>query len=125
MAHKEGLSKSGEITQRSYNEYLTTAKRLAKTFGHRTAVDALVADDFRHLRGEIAKLGGRSDWPTKFRGSAASSSTVLITACSTSRSVLEANSRSRSRKFSARRGRHVASECSNERNCSPVWPRRR
>ncbi len=57
LAHKEGLLKSGEITERTYAEYLATGKRLAKVFGHKTPVDTLVADDFRHLRAGIAK-----DW---------------------------------------------------------------
>jgi len=57
LVHKEGLLKAGEITQRTYAEYLATGKRMAKTFGHKTPADALIADDFRHLRAGIAK-----DW---------------------------------------------------------------
>ena len=58
LAHKEGLKNSGEITPRSYGEYLATGKRLAKAFGHKTPVDTIVADDFRHLRAGIAKEWG-------------------------------------------------------------------
>ncbi len=57
LAHKDELRKAGEITERTYAEYLATGKRLAKTFGHKTPVDTLIADDFRHLRAGIAK-----DW---------------------------------------------------------------
>ena len=37
MAHKEGRLNSGEIAQRTYDEYLGTAKRVAKVLGHQDA----------------------------------------------------------------------------------------
>jgi integrase len=57
LAHKDELRKAGEITERTYAQYLATGKRIARAFGHKTPVDTLVADDFRHLRAGIAK-----DW---------------------------------------------------------------
>jgi len=61
FAHKDELRKTGEITERTYEQYLATGKRLAKAFGHKTPVDDLVADDFRHLRAGIAKRGAQRD----------------------------------------------------------------
>ncbi len=58
LAHKDALLHAGEITQRTYDEYLATGKRIAKAFGHKTSIDAVVADDFRHLRAAIAKEWG-------------------------------------------------------------------
>ena len=58
MAHKDELRKTGEITERTYGEYLATGKRLTKCFGHKTPVDSVVADDFRQLRAAIAKHWG-------------------------------------------------------------------
>jgi len=58
LAHKDELRKSGEIAQRTFSEYQSTGKWIAKAFGHKTPITAIVADDFRHLRAGIAAVWG-------------------------------------------------------------------
>jgi len=58
LAHKDELCKAGKITQKTFREYQSTGKRIAKAFGHKTPVDANIADDFRRLRAAIAKVSG-------------------------------------------------------------------
>jgi len=58
LSHKKGLRDAGELAERSYNEYYATCARLVKAFGRLRAVDDLVADDFRHLRAQVAKQWG-------------------------------------------------------------------
>jgi integrase len=58
LAHKENLSKSGELAQRTFDEYEATGKRLAKVFGKTTPVGFLTAADFGQLRAQIAKEWG-------------------------------------------------------------------
>jgi integrase len=58
LAHKDELRLAGEITERTFNEYESTGKRIAVVMGHKTPITAIVADDFRHLRAGIAKVWG-------------------------------------------------------------------
>lgn len=46
---------SGEMTQRTWNEYLDTCEVIAKSFGSQRAVSDLRPDDFQALRGTLAK----------------------------------------------------------------------
>jgi len=58
LAHKDELLKSGEIARRTFSDYQSTGKRIAKAFGHKTPITAIVADDFRNLRAGIAAVWG-------------------------------------------------------------------
>lgn len=56
--HKQALLESGEITPRTYDEYLATAMRLYKFFGRTRVVDSITPEDFVRLRSSIAKQWG-------------------------------------------------------------------
>jgi integrase len=58
MSHKKALLEAGELCQRTFDEYFATCARLVKAFGRERPVDDLVADDFRHLRAQVAKQWG-------------------------------------------------------------------
>ncbi len=49
---------AGEITARTYDEYVATTDRLVTTFGKGRLVDDLAVEDFEALRGEMAKQWG-------------------------------------------------------------------
>jgi len=55
---KRPLVTSGELTQRTYNEYLATGERLVKTFGLTRPVDDLRPEDFDKLRAAVAEQWG-------------------------------------------------------------------
>lgn len=54
----ESKVSTGEITQRTWDDYETTAKEVAKILGHSAAVEHLRPDDFRKLRSELAGTVG-------------------------------------------------------------------
>ena len=58
LTHKQDLLTAAELCQRTFQEYHATCARLVKAFGRARPVDALVADDFRRLRAQIAKQWG-------------------------------------------------------------------
>jgi integrase len=58
LTHKQDLLTTGELCQRTFQEYHNTCERLVKAFGRVRPVDALVAEDFRHLRAQIARQWG-------------------------------------------------------------------
>jgi integrase len=58
MSHKKALLEAGELCQRTFDDYFATCARLVKAFGRERPVDDLVADDFRHLRAQVAKVWG-------------------------------------------------------------------
>ena len=55
---KRPLVTSGELTMRTFNEYLATSERLTKTFGLTRPVDDLLPEDFDKLRAAVAKQWG-------------------------------------------------------------------
>ncbi len=58
LSHKKALWEAGELCQRTFGEYFNTCDRLVKAFGRDRPIDNLIADDFRHLRAQIAKQWG-------------------------------------------------------------------
>ncbi len=60
MESKENLVKSGEITQRTYNDYLITCNRLLKQFGKGRPAESLTPQDFEKLRATLGKTWGPS-----------------------------------------------------------------
>ena len=55
---KKPFVASGELTQRMYDEYHATCKRLVKAFGHRRLVEDLRPDDFAKFRASAAERWG-------------------------------------------------------------------
>ena len=58
LTAKEQSRDGGDITQRSFVDYLATAKLLVDAFGGERLVDDLAADDFQSLRASFAKRWG-------------------------------------------------------------------
>lgn len=58
LTAKEQLVQTGELTQRSFQDYFATCKRLADAFGRGRPVDDLASDDFRELRAALGKTWG-------------------------------------------------------------------
>jgi len=58
LTAKEQARDAGEITQRSFVDYLATAKILVDSFGGDRLVDDLAANDFQALRASFAKRWG-------------------------------------------------------------------
>jgi len=57
-AAKDDLAQSGEITQRSFADYVRTARSVADVLGRNRLVEDLTPDDFRKLRAELSKRLG-------------------------------------------------------------------
>lgn len=58
LAAKEALVSTGELAQRSFDDYHTTCLRLADKFGRQRAVDDLRSEDFERLRTKLGKRWG-------------------------------------------------------------------
>ena len=58
LTAKKAAVEAGEITDRSFREYLAACKRLGRVVGADTAVSHLVRDDFTRLRADMAKTWG-------------------------------------------------------------------
>ncbi len=58
LTFKESQLESGEIKQRTFDEYEASAILVANAFGRRRLVDDLTAADFGKLRAELAKTRG-------------------------------------------------------------------
>jgi integrase len=58
LTAKEQQRDAGDITQRSFADYLTTCKTLVGSFGKNRLVVDLAADDFQALRASFAKKWG-------------------------------------------------------------------
>ena len=58
LAHKKALVETGELAERTFHEYLSACKRLARVVGATTAVDHLVREDFTRLRADMSKTWG-------------------------------------------------------------------
>jgi len=58
LGSKEQLVKSGELTQRSFDDYERECKRTVAVFGRHRMVEDLTPDDFEKLRARIAKKLG-------------------------------------------------------------------
>jgi hypothetical protein len=53
LTAKEDRVRSGELAERSFDDYRATCLRLADAFGRRRMVEDLAADDFREYRAAI------------------------------------------------------------------------
>ncbi len=58
LAAKERLVATGELRQRTWQDYLTVGQRIARVFGRDRLVSDLVSDDFGALRADFAKTRG-------------------------------------------------------------------
>jgi len=58
LASKEQLVESGELTQRSFDDYHRDCRKVVAVFGHHRLVEDLTPDDFERLRTELAKTLG-------------------------------------------------------------------
>ena len=58
LTSKIRLRDNGEITSRTFDDYEATCTRIVGAFGKHRPVDDLAADDFEHLRAELAKKRG-------------------------------------------------------------------
>jgi integrase len=58
LTRKNALLTAGEITGWTFQEYHATCDRLCRAFGKDRPADDVVADDFRRLREDIAKVWG-------------------------------------------------------------------
>jgi integrase len=58
LTTKRHLADTREITEGSFRDYYATCARLLSAFGKTRLVDDLAAEDFEHLRKEIAKTRG-------------------------------------------------------------------
>jgi len=58
LASKKQLVQSGELTQRSFDDYYRECERTITVFGRHRMVEDLTPDDFEKLRAEIAKKLG-------------------------------------------------------------------
>jgi integrase len=58
LTAKKAAVAAGDITERSFREYLAACKRLARVVGAETAVAHLVREDFSRLRADMAKTWG-------------------------------------------------------------------
>ena len=58
LASKKQLVQSGELTQRSFDDYYRECERTITVFGRHRMVEDLTPDDFERLRAEIAKKLG-------------------------------------------------------------------
>lgn len=58
LSQKDDLLESGELVQRTYDEYFATCQRLLESFGKSRLVDDIQPDDFKLLRASIAKIWG-------------------------------------------------------------------
>ncbi len=57
LTFKKGLLASGEIADRTFQEYFSVCRRLVTVFGKTRPITNLVGDDFQHLRERMAR-----DW---------------------------------------------------------------
>ena len=67
LTFKKAAAEAGEITPRSFAEYLSTCQRLARVVGSTTAVSHLVREDFTRLRKNIEKTWGPARVTTEVR----------------------------------------------------------
>lgn len=58
LTAKEHQRDAGDITPRSFSDYLATCKTIVDSFGAKRLVDDLAADDFQSLRASFAKRYG-------------------------------------------------------------------
>jgi hypothetical protein len=58
LASKQNLVDSGEITQRTWNDYHATCERIINQFGKPRRVDSLAPLDFEKLRAALGKTWG-------------------------------------------------------------------
>lgn len=58
LASKENLVNSGELSPRTFADYLATCERMADAIGRERLVSDLAADDFEALRATLAKRWG-------------------------------------------------------------------
>jgi len=58
LTTKRRLLDTGEITERTFQEYHSTCSRIVTTFGRDRLVDDLATDDFAHLRASLAETRG-------------------------------------------------------------------
>lgn len=58
LAHKDAMLHAGELAPRTFQRYRSACKFMTAALGRDRFVDDLVADDFQHLRSEMAKQWG-------------------------------------------------------------------